>query len=190
MCRARFPADQSSLDAAAESRQLSRILALSGDPREARERQNVGRLRRPAALRAAEPRFARLGLALQVVELCGCYIRGEAKLQAGQGSFEPRCTPPKLWQICFEIASFAHLSVRIRIKPFSNPDKSMFVPFLFVPNGLSETNNVTKPFCLGFWKHQNSLTRFGNTYIVESIAFVMFGAENVCRMSLFCMYFK
>ena len=85
-CRARFPADLGSLDAAAESRQLNRILALSGDPREARERQNVGRFRRPAALRAAGPRFARLGLALQVVELCGCYIRGEAKLQAGRSS--------------------------------------------------------------------------------------------------------
>ena len=77
-----FPPTTGGLDAAAESRQLSRILALSGDPREARERQNVGRLRRPAALRAAKPRFARHGLALQVVELCRVLIRGEAKLQA------------------------------------------------------------------------------------------------------------
>ena len=147
------------LVAAAESRQLSRILALSGGPREARKRQNVGRLRRPAALRAAGPRFARLGLTLQVADLCRWYIRGEAKLQAGQGSFEPRYTLPKLWKICFDMASFGHLSVRICIKPFSNPDKSMFVPFLFVPNGLSSWNNVTKQFCLGFGKHQNSLTK-------------------------------
>ena len=84
-CRARFPADPGRLYAAVDSRQSSRILALSGGPREARKRQNVGRLRRPAALRAAGPRFARLGLALQVVGLCGWSICGEAMLQAGQG---------------------------------------------------------------------------------------------------------
>ena len=67
-----------------------------------------------------------------MVELCGCSIRGEAKLQAGQGSFEPRYTFPKLWQICSEMASFGYLSVRIWIKAFANPDKSPFVPFLFV----------------------------------------------------------
>ena len=54
-CRARFPADAGSLDAAAESRQLSRILALLGGPREAR-----GRLTAPGALRR-RPRFARRG---------------------------------------------------------------------------------------------------------------------------------
>ena len=65
-CRARFPADPGCLDAAAESRQLSRILALLGGPREARGRLTApGALRRrppsaAAALRAAGPRFARL----------------------------------------------------------------------------------------------------------------------------------
>ena len=43
------------------------------------------RFARPAALRAAGPRFARLGLALQVVGLCGWSICGEAMLQAGRG---------------------------------------------------------------------------------------------------------
>ena len=73
------------LVAAAESLLVLSLLALLGGPREARERQNVGRLRRPAALRAAGPRFARLGLALQVVGLCGWSTCGEAMLQAGQG---------------------------------------------------------------------------------------------------------
>ena len=61
-CRARFPADPGCLDAAAESRQLSRILAFLGGPREAR-----GRLRRRAPYGAGRlrrrPRFARQGLA-------------------------------------------------------------------------------------------------------------------------------
>ena len=177
------------LVAAAKSLLVLPPLALLGGPREARERQNVGRLRRPAALRAAGPRFARLGVTLQVADLCRWYIRGEAKLQSGQGSFEPRYTLPKLWQICFEMASFGHLSVRICIKPFSNPDKSVFVPFLFVPNGLSGLNNVTKQFLLWFLEAPEQLNQcFRNTYIVEGTAFVMLGVENVCRMSLFCMY--
>ena len=61
-CRARFPADPGCLDAAAESRQLSRILAFLGGPREAR-----GRLRRRAPYGAGRlrrrPLFARQGLA-------------------------------------------------------------------------------------------------------------------------------
>ena len=38
-----------------------------------------------------------------------------------QPVFEPRYNFPKLWQICFQIASFGHLSVQISIKPSSNP---------------------------------------------------------------------
>ena len=57
MCRAQVPADPGCLYAAAESRQLSRILAFLGGPREAR-----GRLTAPGALRR-RPRFARRGLA-------------------------------------------------------------------------------------------------------------------------------
>ena len=62
-----MPADSGHLYAAAESRQLSRILALLGGPREARGRLTApGALRRrppsaAAALRAAGPRFARPG---------------------------------------------------------------------------------------------------------------------------------
>ena len=55
MCRAQVPADPGCLYAAAESRQLSRILAFLGGPREAR-----GRLTVPGALRR-RPRFARRG---------------------------------------------------------------------------------------------------------------------------------
>ena len=55
MCFARMPADPGSLYAAAESQQLSRILAFLGGPREAR-----GRLTAPGALRR-RPRFARRG---------------------------------------------------------------------------------------------------------------------------------
>ena len=79
-CRARFPADQGSLYAAAESRQLSRILALLGGPRAAR-----GRLRRrppsaAAALRAVG--LASLGLA----ELRKCLIHGKQRsMQSRQG---------------------------------------------------------------------------------------------------------
>ena len=59
-----FPPTTGSLDAAALSRQLGRILALLGGPREAR-----GRLTAPGALRR-RPRFARQGLAsLGLVEL-------------------------------------------------------------------------------------------------------------------------
>ena len=84
------------LVAAAESRQLSRILALSGGPREARKRQNVGRLRRPAALRAAGPRFARLprfarrGLAsLGLAELCNClFVTRKADARSGQVAYQ------------------------------------------------------------------------------------------------------
>ena len=54
-CRARVPADPGCLYAAAESRQLSRILAFLGGPRAAR-----GRLTAPGALRR-QPRFARRG---------------------------------------------------------------------------------------------------------------------------------
>ena len=79
-CRARFPADQGSLYAAAESLQLSRILALLGGPRAAR-----GRLRRRPPSAAAAFRavgFASLGLA----ELRGCLIRGkQRRRQGGQG---------------------------------------------------------------------------------------------------------
>ena len=63
-----FPPTTGSLDAAAESRQLGRILALLGGPREARGRLTApGALRRrppsaAAALRAA-PRFVRRSLA-------------------------------------------------------------------------------------------------------------------------------
>ena len=39
-----------------------------------------------------------------------------------QAILEPRYTFPKRWQICFQMASFGHLSVQIWIKPFSNPD--------------------------------------------------------------------
>ena len=52
-----FPPSTGSLDAAAELRQLGRILALLGGPREAR-----GRLTAPGALRR-RPRFAQQGLA-------------------------------------------------------------------------------------------------------------------------------
>ena len=55
MCRAQVPADPGCLYAAAESWQLSRILAFLGGPREAR-----GRLTAPGALRR-RPRFARRG---------------------------------------------------------------------------------------------------------------------------------
>ena len=34
---------------------------------------------------------------------------------------EPRYTLQMLWQICFHMASFGHLSVQIWIKPFSSP---------------------------------------------------------------------
>ena len=39
-----------------------------------------------------------------------------------QSIFETRYTLTKLWQICFHVASFGHLSVQIWIKPFSKPD--------------------------------------------------------------------
>jgi len=39
-----------------------------------------------------------------------------------QAIFEPRYTFPKLWQICFQMASFGHLSVQIWIRPFSSTD--------------------------------------------------------------------
>ena len=54
-----------------------------------------------------------------------------------QAIFEPRYTFPKLWQICFQMASFGHLSVQIWIKPFSTPDASSFGPILFVPEAQS-----------------------------------------------------
>ena len=38
-----------------------------------------------------------------------------------QAIFEPRDTIPKLWQICFQMASFGHLSLQIWIRPFSRP---------------------------------------------------------------------
>ena len=37
-------------------------------------------------------------------------------------TFEPRSTSPKLWQICFHMASFWHLLVQIWFEPFSNPE--------------------------------------------------------------------
>ena len=39
-----------------------------------------------------------------------------------QSIFMPRYTAPTLWQICFQMASFGHLSVQIWIKPFSKPE--------------------------------------------------------------------
>ena len=39
-----------------------------------------------------------------------------------RATFEPRNIFPKLEQICFQMASFGHLSVQIWIRPFSNPD--------------------------------------------------------------------
>ena len=38
-----------------------------------------------------------------------------------QAIFEPRYTFPKLWQICFQMASFGHLSVQIWIRTLSSP---------------------------------------------------------------------
>ena len=60
-CRARFPASLGSLNAAAESQQLGRILALFGGPRAAR---GCGSLRSPGAPRFARPEhLASLGQA-------------------------------------------------------------------------------------------------------------------------------
>lgn len=39
-----------------------------------------------------------------------------------QAIFEPRYSCPKPRLICFNLASFGHLSVKIWIQPFSNPD--------------------------------------------------------------------
>ena len=39
-----------------------------------------------------------------------------------QAIFEPRYTLPKVWQICFQMVSFGHISVQIWIRPFSSPD--------------------------------------------------------------------
>ena len=130
-CRARFPASHGSLYAAVYSRQLSRILAclaalarLGVTPRFARPK-HLASLGRVTAL----PRFARPGLALQVVvphpwqaEL-GTY-QVAAKIgrhlisKTSAPSFELGYTIPKLWQICFQMASFGHFSVRIWINPF------------------------------------------------------------------------
>ena len=38
-----------------------------------------------------------------------------------RATFEPRCTFPKLWPICFQMASFGHRSVQISLKQFSKP---------------------------------------------------------------------
>ena len=65
------------------------LAAFGGLPRFAR--------RSLASLGAAKPRFARHGLALQVVELCKVLIRGEApggRPVAGAGA-RHRTTPPR-----------------------------------------------------------------------------------------------
>ena len=46
-----------------------------------------------------------------------------------QAIFELRYTFPKLWQICFQMASFGHLSVRIWINPFWKSPKLVRCPF-------------------------------------------------------------
>ena len=50
-------------------------------------------------------------------------------LSRPQAIFEPRNTFPKLWQICFQMASFGHLSVQIWIRPFSKREIVVLVQF-------------------------------------------------------------
>ena len=52
-----------------------------------------------------------------------------------QAIFEHRSTVLKLWQICFQMASFGHLSVQILIKPFSNSDNYLKAIQDLFPNG-------------------------------------------------------
>ena len=99
-CRARFPADQGSLDAAVDSRQLSSILVFVCNA--------------PAG-RGLQHGLASLGLLSSWLSSAG--VPSVVRQSCRQGSFEPRYTLPKLWQICFRMASFGHFSVRIWIKP-------------------------------------------------------------------------
>ena len=59
-----------------------------------------------------------------------------------QAIFEARDAIPKLRQICFQMASFGQLSVKILIKPFPSPHTPLQTIADLVPDGFIRT-----PFC-------------------------------------------
>ena len=57
-----------------------------------------------------------------IVDLCpDGFILTPFNPDLDQAVFEPRDTIPKLWQICFQMASFGYFFVKIWIKPFPSP---------------------------------------------------------------------
>ena len=59
-----------------------------------------------------------------------------------QAIFEPRYTFPKLWQICFQMVSFGHLSVQMWIRLFSNTDTPFQSYCRFASRWLALDTNV------------------------------------------------